>query len=141
MTNITTADTGNAKSLIMKEPKKKTKKCVVCWKNFSYYDDGEVDLMDRYPTLFYKVCNECVPSCSLCGGDSGWLKCSIITGDACNTCDRDYCKSCGINITCKTCGATACENCIEDDDGSNENICPHMNAMLHSLREKMYFLR
>ena len=115
---------------------KRSKKCVICYNHFTYNVD-EVDLTDRFPTLFHKVCNDCVPSCTLCGDDAGWSKSALITGEHCGSCERAYCKSCGINITCNDCHLTACEDCMDNDfEDKNEAVCVHMKPILEALRTK-----
>ena len=127
--------TSNLQKMISVEKKKTFETCVVCLKRFESED--EVNLMDRHPALFYKVCIDCVPECGLCGQDMGWSKSEWVSSEQCHSCERDSCKSCGINVTCYACGKTACEDCIESDcDGTNEAVCGCMRLILKSLCEK-----
>ena len=118
------------------EEKKCFGTCALCMKRFE--SDNEVNLMDRHPALFYKVCVDCVPECRLCGQDMGWAKSEWVSSEQCDICERDSCKSCGINITCYACGKTACEECIENDcNKENEAVCSCMIVILNSLCKKI----
>ena len=110
-----------------------TQICDNCGKKFK--EDQEVNLMDPYKTLFYNTCVECTPTCSYCGQDSGYAENEFISNETCGVCDKDSCRSCGINITCYSCGYTACENCIEEKMHS-EGVCMCMKVILDSLRKK-----
>ncbi len=93
----------------------------------------EINLMDENEHLFYKTCIECTPTCSDCGQNLGYSKSTLISSDRCDVCEKESCRSCGINVKCDNCGTSACESCI---DSGEENICECMVEILKVLREE-----
>ena len=46
----------------------------------------------------------------------------IVSDYKCCICEHQNCRHCGINLTCKTCKITTCENCIDSYENKDE-VC------------------
>ena len=109
-------------------------KCDNCHKVFKY--GGELNLNVLYKQLFHSTCMSCLPTCNNCGQESGFVKNDkLISVGQCGVCDRETCRSCGVNIECDKCGFIACENCIQEE---GEDICQDLKYKLWKVRKYKY---
>ena len=76
--------------------------------------------MRHYEQLFYSTCLECAQTCSFCGQECGYAKKSdLVSQSECDSCGKNSCRCCGINIDCNECGGCYCNVCFEENNGCN----------------------
>ena len=90
---------------------------------------------DRYKNLFHTQCAKCVNTCNRCGQDIGFAKTDMISNKCCDYCDKECCKSCGVNVSCNICGQTICEDCYDEDDYT---ICIHLKIKMILVQKNEY---
>ena len=78
------------------------------------------DVRCQYDSLFHSTCLECNQTCSFCGQECGYSKKSdLVSSSECDSCGKESCMSCGININCNECGGCYCEVCFEENNCCN----------------------
>ena len=87
---------------------------------------------DRYKALFFTLCHKCTNTCSCCGQDIGFSKSFGISNKQCDYCDKDSCRSCGVNIECRSCGMTVCEGCFDE---RHDDICISLKKKMKKLKK------
>ena len=106
--------------------------CQIC---YSMIDKPSPLQCDRYNELFHIQCAKCVNTCNMCGQDIGFVKSNMLSNKSCDLCNKECCKSCGVNITCNCCGQTVCEQCYDEDDYT---ICIHLKIKMIMVKKKEY---
>lgn len=90
----------------------------------------------QYHELFHDTCTKCVQTCSSCGCENGYMKNNtLLSYKSCDSCNKESCMSCGVTISCDTCGLCLCEQCIEEGKIDIE-ICKKLKRKMKLL--KMY---
>lgn len=106
------------------------KKCANCEIKFWQIKNVHVPFKE----LFHDTCIKCIQTCSVCGGEIGYVKDEhLLSHKACDTCSKEPCISCGVTIYCEVCGICCCEDCIENNE--NEMICAKMIEKKKKLKE------
>jgi len=106
--------------------------CQIC---YSMIDKPSPLQCDRYNELFHIQCAKCVNTCNTCGQDIGFVKSNMLSNKSCDLCNKECCKSCGVNITCNICSQTVCEQCYDEDDYT---ICIHLKIKMIMVKKKEY---